>query len=151
MDTTELRELIAEFNRVNRFEHICQSAGNLAPLASQEADHYWRWQRAAVVRWEALHDQIDEMCRQQRCKWKYSQEAQEYALLGQPNPPDYAPGLDYGGRLATHSEYRPGERAGNAGNVLHVSQGIDGQQLYIVENTKTGFPDVVPASEIQQP
>lgn len=71
--------------------------------------------------------------------------------------PRYDQSIDYGGPMASHSEYKPGEQAPfidengqqQAGEVLHVSNGPGGQ-LYIIENPETGFPDVVPASEIAQ-
>lgn len=72
--------------------------------------------------------------------------------------PKYDQGKDYGGPMARHSEYRPGEQAGfegvagqiQTGEVLHVSDGPGGQ-IYIVANDETGFPDVLLAGEIAQP
>ena len=69
--------------------------------------------------------------------------------------PRYDQGIDYGGELARQSEYRPGEQAGfedatgqlQHGEILHVSNGPGGQ-MYVIENTETGFPDVLLASEI---
>ena len=71
--------------------------------------------------------------------------------------PRYDQSIDYGGPMARHSEYKPGERIAHigaagqpqAGEVLHVSDGPGGQ-LYIAENDETGWPDALLASEVRE-
>lgn len=77
--------------------------------------------------------------------------------MTEQQPPKYDQSIDYGGELAKHSEHRPGEQATfetagqlQTGEVLHVSNGPGGQ-MYIVENTETGFPEILLASEIIEP
>lgn len=62
---------------------------------------------------------------------------------------------DFGGPLARHSEFKPGEivRYLGGGNRIHVGEILyildgHGGQCYIVENQQQGFPDVVFAREI---
>lgn len=68
--------------------------------------------------------------------------------------PTYDQGEDYGGQLAQHAEYGPGEQASyiagaqlQAGEVLHVSNGPGGQ-IYVIENEETGFPEFILASDL---
>lgn len=71
-------------------------------------------------------------------------------------PKQEPPPNDFGTPLAPRSEYRPGEQASYEtagqllhGEVLHVTDGMGGKgQLYVIENPKQGFPDVVPAKEL---
>lgn len=77
--------------------------------------------------------------------------------MTEQKPPSYDQSIDYGGELAKHSEYRPGEQAPYldengepiSGDVLHVSNGPGGQ-MYIIANDETGFPDILLASEITE-
>lgn len=78
--------------------------------------------------------------------------------MTEQKPPKYNQGLEYGGPMASHSEYRPGEQAAHidaagdlqSGEVLHISNGPGGQ-LYVIANDETGWPDILPASQITEP
>lgn len=61
---------------------------------------------------------------------------------------------DIAGPAARYSEFSRGEKAGYqtglheySGEILHISDG-EGGQLAIIENLKTGFPDVVLVREL---
>lgn len=67
--------------------------------------------------------------------------------------PTYDQGEDYGGQLAKHSEYRPGEQATfvagaqiASGEVWHVSNGPEGQ-IYVIDSGD-GFPEFALASDL---
>lgn len=78
-----LFQMLAEFNQVNRLEHIT-SALYTATEPGPQQDFYWLWNQAAQTRWENLADEIDQHCEKLRCELSFCRNEQMYVLKEVP-------------------------------------------------------------------